>query len=111
MTSLSENSRHCEERSDAAIQGLGTGVTHWIAAPSARNDGGGKVQLRATLPHFRHCEERSDVAIHGLGAGVTHWIAAPSARNDGGAGEPYTDIHVIQSSPAVLAPRHPHPVQ
>ena len=97
--------RHCEERSDVAVQRGGAGVVAEAAACAmdcllrfARNDGLG-LRLRGSrcgwlrlgFGYFlRHCEERSDVAVQRGGAGVVAEAAACAmdcllrfARNDG----------------------------
>ncbi len=87
---LSDFLRHCEERSDVAVQrgpcrrcGGDCGVRDGLLR-FARNDGlrlrsrGGRWGcFRLRLSEFpRHCEERSDVAVQGGGAGLAAATAA-----------------------------------
>jgi head-tail adaptor len=61
--------RHCEERSDEAIQ---YGISVWIAS---RHDVALAMtsRSRSATKHPRHCEERSDEAIQ---SGISVWIAS-----------------------------------
>jgi hypothetical protein len=65
--------RHCEERSDAAIQPFGGNLlpTSFAGSTASRPqtlDRHGPVGLAMTVP--RHCEERSDAAIQPCQTGL-----------------------------------------